>query len=414
MEDINHNLNLDTISKTMEDFNLPSPKRIALLERLQAAIGGAPPHFWAACQVCDLSALEKFIQHASINPGMLRCFALQTYTMAYYWGPYPPKAQSQPSTPKKSTPSNLGSSPSTPPTKRQKTSDSPVLLRNQRVRDLAEQRDKFCCVLTGNASVEVAHIYPHHSIKHKEEDTFGQRHMFWDHLRNFWSQEKIDIWKAEIFPDGISEAGVERVYNLITLSVDVHRMWSRGAFALKPVLESDDKKTLEVQFFWQKKQTDTQTMSLLTTPFSTEGLDQNIGVFKEGTAAQLYNFNGKKHIESGDYFKLQTDDPKTKPLPSFQLLEMQWFLQRVLGMAGAADFDWPPLSDSGSDSDYAIEEVPDLGLDDDVEDFSLLSEESLSSPAKPNHPLHPKHVTAEVEGGGDRGSDFVMQHERGY
>jgi hypothetical protein len=29
-------------------------------------------------------------------------------------------------------------------------------------------------------------------------------------------------------------------------------MWGRGAFALKPLLESDDKMTLEVQLVWRE------------------------------------------------------------------------------------------------------------------------------------------------------------------
>ncbi len=154
-------------------------------------------------------------------------------------------------------------------------------------------------------------------------------------------------------------------------------------------------------------------MSLTTTPISTQGLEQTAGVW-------LFDKN-KKQIRSGDCFELQTDDPIQKPLPSFELLELQWALHRIQGMAGAADVDWE-ASDSdneieeadvdweASDSDNEIEEVP--SLDDDVEDFSLLSEESLCSLAKPNHPPHPKHVTAEVEvegqGDRDRVSDFVM------
>ncbi len=43
----------------MEDFNIPSPERVALLEHLQELIGSVTPHFWAACQICDLGALEK-------------------------------------------------------------------------------------------------------------------------------------------------------------------------------------------------------------------------------------------------------------------------------------------------------------------------------------------------------------------
>jgi hypothetical protein len=180
-------------------------------------------------------------------------------------------------------------------------------------------------------------------------------------------------------------------------------MWGRGAFALKPVLESDDKMTLEVQFFWQEKQKDTQqTMSLLTTPSSTEGLDENVGAYSG--PQPLYRRIGGKRIQSGDYFKLQTDDPETKPLPSFQLLELQWFLQRVQGMAGAADPNWPPYSDSGSDYSDEEEEVPGLTLDDEVGDVSLVSADPLSSPTKLVHndnvylPAHSKHRIKEAEG----------------
>ena len=67
----------------MEDFNLPSPERTALLERLQEAIGSSvPPHFWAACQICDLNALERLVKCGRECPGMLRNYAQQIRTMA--------------------------------------------------------------------------------------------------------------------------------------------------------------------------------------------------------------------------------------------------------------------------------------------------------------------------------------------
>ncbi|TGO61428.1 hypothetical protein BCON_0027g00140 [Botryotinia convoluta] len=330
--------------------------------------------------------------------------------MAHYWGPSPPKTQSQASTPKKTTPQKLASSNSylsrnPPPTKRQKTSDSPATLyRNQKARDLAAERDALRCVLTNGPSVEVAHIYPFHSISHQEADKFGQRHIFWYHLKNFWPQEKIAAWEAELFPLGLCEFGIDRVCNLITLSRGAYDMWARGAFALKPV--SSDKTTLKVQFFWQKRQQEGQTaMSLLTTPFSTEGLAQNTDVLGGG-AAKLFKENEADEnvplIRSGDYFTLQTDDPESKPLPSFALLELQWFLQRVIGMAGAADVDWSSLSESGWDTSDV--ELPDLEIDKEEDSFSL---EPLSSPFElicndnSNIPIHPKHQEAKGEGEGE-------------
>jgi hypothetical protein len=50
----------------MEDFNQPSPERTKLLKRLDEQIGAVAPHFWAACQICDISALEKFLDHEYI------------------------------------------------------------------------------------------------------------------------------------------------------------------------------------------------------------------------------------------------------------------------------------------------------------------------------------------------------------
>jgi hypothetical protein len=34
---------------------------------------------------------------------------------------------------------------------------------------------------------------------------------------------------------------------------------------------------------------------------------------------------------------METDDADVRPLPSFELLRLQWFLQRVTGMANAAE-----------------------------------------------------------------------------
>ena len=145
---------------------------------------------------------------------------------------------------------------------------------------------------------------------------------------------------------------------------------------------------------------------------STQGREQTTGA--HGGHIWLSDKNMKK-IQSGDYFELQTNDPVGKPLPSFELLELQWFLHRIQGMAGAVDVDWEEVYlDLESDSENA-EEVPGLGFDDDddVEDYLLLSNERLPSPAKSSNlplPLHPKHVTTEIEGDGDRegGRDLVM------
>ena len=98
-------------------------------------------------------------------------------------------------------------------------------------------------------------------------------------------------------------------------------------------------------------------MSLLTIPFSTEELDQNEGAYYYGNT-MLFNLHTRKPIKSGEFFELQTNNSDKIPLPNFKLLGIQWFLQRIAGMAGAADsYDTDWEDDSGNN-----EEINDIGL----------------------------------------------------
>jgi hypothetical protein len=70
-------------------------------------------------------------------------------------------------------------------------------------------------------------------------------------------------------------------------------------------------------------------------------------------------FDERDHrIIPGQLFEITTDNPEIRPLPSIALLEMQWFLQRVMGVAGAADVE--------EDHDYYFSdsEVSNLALAD--------------------------------------------------
>jgi hypothetical protein len=156
-------------------------------------------------------------------------------------------------------------------------------------------------------------------------------------LRNFWPEQKIAAWEAEVFPNGSSEMGVETAANMITLCPNAHEYWNKGAFALKPISVSDDNTTLTIQFFWQAKHEQIEsTVNLLTMPPCTRDLDSG---GKGYSHLADYHQLGVRTIKSGDMFVIKTDDPEARPLPSIALLEMQWFLQRVMGMAGAADVE---------------------------------------------------------------------------
>jgi hypothetical protein len=67
-------------------------------------------------------------------------------------------------------------------------------------------------------------------------------------------------------------------------------------------------------------------------------------------------------IESGDIFTFTTDDPAIRPLPSWELLDMQWVLQRLTAMSGGAgtpDVDVYDDEDVGSGSMLILDDVDD-------------------------------------------------------
>jgi hypothetical protein len=162
---------------------------------------------------------------------------------------------------------------------------------------------------------------------------------FWTLLDLFWGRDRVDKWRRKIFPNSENpNTGVDEVFNLICLTPDAHDMWNEGRFALKPLELSKDNTELTVKFFWQvpNKYQPTSRIDLLTEPASSKGLIEGAGRWL------TYKDDGLTHnICSGQVFTFKTTDPKNLPLPSMELLEMQWYLQRLVAMSGAAE--WPSL-----------------------------------------------------------------------
>jgi hypothetical protein len=161
--------------------------------------------------------------------------------------------------------------------------------------------------------------------------TASQRYSFWNTLKRFWSDARIQEWRNVIFSNPNNpDRGVETCHNLICLSPDAHDYWTRTQFALKPIRLSDDKRRLDVEFHWLPKYHYSSEVDISTPPKSSE--------ISDGRAKpKLYNFQTDQTISSGQLISLTTDDPEERPLPHFALLEMQWMLQRVAAMSGAAE-----------------------------------------------------------------------------
>ena len=174
---------------------------------------------------------------------------------------------------------------------------------------------------------------------------------FWNLLTLFWDEERVDNWKRTIFPDPENPyTGVERCFNLISLAANVHDLWNNGMFALKPLELSADRTQLRVQFFWQPSGNFKieDRVDLLAEPTSSQGLET---AGDEDLTFARHEGGTFRHIRSGDIFIFTTKDPVRLPLPSVELLEMQWHLQRLVRMCGAAT--WPRL-DLNDDSDDII------------------------------------------------------------
>ncbi|KAE8378140.1 hypothetical protein BDV26DRAFT_262128 [Aspergillus bertholletiae] len=214
--------------------------------------------------------------------------------------------------------------------------------RKAAVKKLCFERDKDACVITGFCEpLEAAHIYPY-SLSNKGEK--GQQ-IFWDTLKIFWSPEMVATWEKQVLgPDG-----TETCSNRICMVNIAHKLWEKARFALKPLSLSEDQSTLTVQFFWLPTNQYRPAMPSTEAPSPfPDNVSSSIVNGKD--SAILFNVIMDKKVCSGDILTFETSDPVGHPLPSVELLNMQWTLHRVLALSGAADAtdeEFDPYSDVG-------------------------------------------------------------------
>ena len=165
---------------------------------------------------------------------------------------------------------------------------------------------------------------------------------------------------------------------MLTLTSTLHRFHSEGAFALRPVRMSDDKTQLELEFHWLARQQrdSTAKVDLMEQPLSSRGRTDSQHGF---LFCRFDNSTKPTPLVSGTKFTMTTDDPTSKPLPDPGLLEMQWHIQRILAMSGAAgwkeeDFDY-------DDPNAPVDAIPSVEqwLDDQSAD---LDQSRRSSPSE--------------------------------
>ncbi|KIX05160.1 uncharacterized protein Z518_06032 [Rhinocladiella mackenziei CBS 650.93] len=328
----------DSVDFSNEDYNIRSPERTQLLTKIKEAISGAnvSPAFWACCQLADMNCLQKVSKVCEDFPRVILGYDESVALLPLQWSQRFQDSRSQ------AVSQGPGNG-----KKRKLNSDrqSWVQRSDQQAHKIScKERDDHKCVLTKQWFPEAAHIFPYCMLNSlpKEDQPQAMRvaPSFWNLLGIFWDEDRVNRWKKTIFPDSQNpNRGVDRCFNLICLNGDVRMKWTKGMFALKPLGLSSDQKQLTVQFFWQVlgNYNIKSRVDLLTEPTSSKGLDGFAGQF----LCRSEDDGSTPRLCFGDILTLHTKDPEELPLPSVELLDMQWLLQRLVGMLGVAG--WPIL-----------------------------------------------------------------------
>ncbi|RJE24233.1 hypothetical protein PHISCL_03443 [Aspergillus sclerotialis] len=265
--------------------------------------------------------------------------------------------------------------------------------RPSKPKRLATERDNNKCVLTGSNVIEVAHIFPRCMIDPSKKTTNLANSIpaFWRLLEFFFEAERLDTWRRQLSTDPANPNKLsDGCHNNICISSWAHDLWTRGLFALRPIEVSHDCKAITVEFYWQPRPThgSFDSVDLSKQPGSSRGLNQ-----ADCSSMTRLDTNGNPTpIQSGDVFTFRTHDPTTHPLPSFELLDMQWHLNRIVSMTGEADIyaEFSEYDDDGDVSDPGNEEyLSDLS---DISRLDLDSNTTASTGPSPAKPVQVQNV----------------------
>ena len=158
----------------------------------------------------------------------------------------------------------------------------------------------------------------------------------------FWGRERTAELQEILYgPQDACRTSINRLGNLITLSHDAHGNWNKGLFALKHISGGGYEMVLELEWLPDHPE------------LSREGirLDQPVENTTTPRLADhiLANVHTEQIVRSGYRFTMTTDNTEASPLPDERLINLQWFLTRVLRMSGAAEpvdlnyYETPPM-----------------------------------------------------------------------
>lgn len=320
-----------------EIFNTPSGRRRALLNELGEVLQtkNIPVPFWAGLQVCDIDILEKMVEKARVAPEFVWVVARYSCRhLPLLWLQKPPKGKGS-SAPTSTSTSSAASSFDRDgrPKKKSRREYRPV--------ELARKRENQGCFLNRTEPIEVAHIYPNYLIHPRAEDA-KRPFEFWDLLKIFWGAEKLASWQAELYrnPENPTKAA-DTIKNLICMGPEIHKMWSNAHCALRPLGYNGQKTELALEWHWLPKEHHNfdNEVDITKVPSPTMGLDCTAGQHNHVRVLIKTPPEAPRGLKTGDRILMMTPDPDNLPLPSHELLDLQFHLQRLSSMAAAADVD---------------------------------------------------------------------------
>lgn len=163
----------------------------------------------------------------------------------------------------------------------------------------------------------------------------------WDVLWLFWG-DKVAKWQEALgvqFND--PRITTEKVSNMLTLSPNMHGPWEDSWCAFRPISINNEKTSMEIKVHWiaiDKKAdqlgNNTDEIELLQAP--RPFLDEDFLRKRDSRIDGLCQWHVEKRrpLEDGEVITVTTDDPVKRPLPSMELLELQWILTRIAAMQG--------------------------------------------------------------------------------
>lgn len=158
----------------------------------------------------------------------------------------------------------------------------------------------------------------------------------------------------------------QRVDNLLCLEPLVHRRWSQGYLAFEPIPRNpdDQDRKQSLVFHWMPiVKHSTGYFAAGEHPQHEIASADDDSSDLSSLGARLYGCDGSR-IFTGHRIEMTTGDSKLWPLPSYNLLRLQWDVQRLMHLQAGAEPE--ELSDDSDSDDSDSDDSDTLTIVDNI------------------------------------------------